>query len=375
MEYFWKKKTIAAFILSIFVFWIHISSFGQYLVTSGQGAQSGSETFVRYLDVFFSDTFVRMAVPLFFILSGAALFRDYDNKKYKTKLKARVWSLLVPYLIWNTIGMLFSIVTSYTFISQYFSGREKFVITLPNILKAIFFYECNGPFWFICALIVFVLLSPLFELLTKKKITGILVFIVLVIVSRFEIPDFEIPYLKMPFFSTLIHGTTLTYGTDSLIYYLAGCILGRHFLKQFSEKCPKYVSICSLCVFILCTAAWFIRGIGIFELPAELTVLFFVIFALSFWYALDIFAVGDIRIRPFMNDNLFIYAMHVNLSAVIAKLLYMALPKSAIWSIPNFIVTSVLTVSLILLLAAFLRRFANPVYRLLAGKFKGRAAR
>lgn len=354
MTYFWKKKTIVSFVLTVFVLWIHISSFGQYLLTADQESYSALGTFVRYLSVFFTDTFVRMAVPLFFILSGAATFRNYDNKKYVSKLKSRAWSLLFPYLIWNTVGMLFAIVTSYTSVSQFFLAREKFVLTVPNVLKAIFFYECNGPFWFICTLIVFIVLSPVFDLLTKTKTTAIISFVVIIIISQFEIP----------YFSTLIHGT------DSMVYYMAGCVLGRHFLKPFTDRSSKRFSVCALCVFVLCTVIWFIRGIGMFELPPSVSAGFLTVYALSLWYAFDIINIESIRLRPFMDDNMFIYALHVNLSAVIVKLLYMLLPKQVLWSIPNFIITTVLTILIILLFAAFLRRFLKPVYLLLSGKKK-----
>lgn len=354
MEYFWKKKTIISFILSIFVFWIHIPSFGHYLLTSGRGADSGLVTFVNCLNVFFSNTFVRLAVPLFFVLSGAAMFRDYDNKKYFSKLKTRVWSLMIPYLIWNTLGMFFEIITSYSFVSQYFTAREKFVMTVPNILKGIFFYQCNGPFWFICTLIIFVILTPLFDLLAKNKLTSFLSLAAFIVLSNFEIP----------FLSPLI------YGTDTLVYYMAGCILGRHFLKQFSERSTKKLSICSVCVFVLCTAIWFVRGMGFFDLPLPVTTIFLTVYALSFWYAADMFDFKNRKLKPFMGDSFFVYAMHINLSAVIAKLLYMIMPKGVIWSIPNFVLTTVLTLLIILLFAFVLRKYLNPVYLILSGKKK-----
>ena len=354
MEYFWKKKTIISFILSVFVFWIHISSFGHYLFASGQGTDSAAKIFVNCLNVFFSNTFVRLAVPLFFILSGAALFRDYDNKKYFSKLKTRVWSLLIPYLIWNTLGMIFEIITSYSFVSQYFAVREKFVITVPNLLAGIFFYKCNGPFWFICTLIIFVIFTPVFDLLAKNKVTSFLSLAAFVVLSQFEIP----------FLSTVIKGT------DTLVYYMAGCILGRHFLGQFSERSSKKLLVCSACVFVLCTAVWFVRGMGVFDLPASLTTVFLTAYALSFWYAADMADLKNRKPKPFMGDSFFVYAMHINLSAVLAKLLYMILPKGIIWSIPNFVLTTVLTLCIILVFAFVLRKYLNPLYLILSGKKK-----
>ena len=354
MEYFWKKKTIISFILSVFVFWIHISSFGQYLLTSGQGADAGVKIFVKCLNVFFSNTFVRLAVPLFFILSGAALFRDYDNKKYFSKLKTRVWSLLIPYLIWNTLGMLFEIMTSYTFVSQFFSVREKFVMTVPNILQGIFFYKCNGPFWFICSLMIFVIFTPLFDLLAKNIITSFLSLTAFIVLSHF----------KIPILSTLIHET------DALVYYMVGCIIGRHFLKWFSERCTKKLSVFSVCFFALCTVVWFVRGMGVFDLPVPFTAIFLTAYALSFWYAADIVDFMNRKLKPFMGDSFFVYAMHINLSAIIAKLLYLIMPKGIVWSIPNFVLTTVLTLCIILIFAFVLRNHMNPLYLILSGKKK-----
>ena len=50
----------------------------------------------------------RIAVPLFFFISGFLFFyhTDFSMKMYKQKLKKRVRTLLVPYLFWNTVVFL-----------------------------------------------------------------------------------------------------------------------------------------------------------------------------------------------------------------------------------------------------------------------------
>ena len=45
-------------------------------------------------------------------------------------------------------------------------GRERFVITVPNVLEAVFFYRCNYVFWFLYNLIIFVYQSRKVD--TKK---------------------------------------------------------------------------------------------------------------------------------------------------------------------------------------------------------------
>ena len=103
---FWKKKEFISFLLSILVFLIH-SHFGQ-------NAADGSFISVanQKVSYFFCDSITRFAVPMFFMLSGITFFKDYSNKKYFTKIKSRLFTLVIPYLLWNTIWMLWEIFTS-----------------------------------------------------------------------------------------------------------------------------------------------------------------------------------------------------------------------------------------------------------------------
>lgn len=118
MNYYWKKKTIVSFILSIFVVFIHMSSFSQYKYEA-----ANCYTIVNFCKLFMKQSFVLIAVPLFFIISGATLFRNYKPSEYKNKLIMKAKTLLVPFICWNILNMLFSIITSYSCISNYFIGR------------------------------------------------------------------------------------------------------------------------------------------------------------------------------------------------------------------------------------------------------------
>lgn len=68
---YWKKKTIVSFILSIFVLFIHMSSFSQYAYQD-----TSAYALINFVKIFTKDSFARIAVPLFFIISGATLFRN-----------------------------------------------------------------------------------------------------------------------------------------------------------------------------------------------------------------------------------------------------------------------------------------------------------
>lgn len=195
-SYFWNKKIIVSYILSILVFWIHCSSFANY---------DNNNAMVKFCSYLFGSTINGIAVPLFFILAGVAFYRDYNDKKYVKKFISRVKSLVIPFVLWNIVNMLFDIVAS-TFFSQYFIGREKMVISLPNVLLGIFHYKYNGPFWFIFALIVFTIAAPIIDKLLFSKITSILSIVILIVLASFNIG------LPQPLF----------FSKTCIIFYLVG---------------------------------------------------------------------------------------------------------------------------------------------------------
>ena len=97
---FWKKKEYISFLLSILVLFIH-THFADTIISDCLISVVNNK--VSY---FFSDSITRFAVPMFFVLSGISFFKDYNNKKYLSKIKSRLFTLVIPYLLWNTIWML-----------------------------------------------------------------------------------------------------------------------------------------------------------------------------------------------------------------------------------------------------------------------------
>lgn len=183
---FWKKKAIISYFLSILVFWIHIASFAYYPFDASAISK------INYgVNVICTKLYTPIAVPLFFILSGAVFFRDYLPTKYKDKVKGRIRTLAVPYLLWNILFTIFNIVTSYSFISNYFKAREKFVISPYNIIMSVFLYR-SGPFWFIFCLMIFVIISPIIYAVLQNKYVGIISILIIVILDYFGIglPEF-----------------------------------------------------------------------------------------------------------------------------------------------------------------------------------------
>lgn len=342
---FWKKKEIVSFILSILVFFIHISSFAQY-------GNNGTliSTINEKATFFFKESITCFAVPMFYILSGISFFKNYDNSKYLNKIKSRVFSLIIPYLLWNTIWMIFDITCSYSFLSKYFVGRDKFVVTLTNVLKGIFLYGCNLPFWFVFYLIIFSLAAPLIYTVIRNKYMGIAslsILTVLAIVGPGLFPS------------------TFSFPT-SIVYYFIGAIIGKHYFNSTLKKSSKIVQCLSM-VFL----STYIILKNLFtpqmqSLEAILSVVIFPPLAFALWNILDVF-VHKMKTKKVYSRSFAIYAMHSNISAIITKLVFIVFPKREWMAIPNFFATVILTLLFINLMCSLGEKFFPKVYSALMG--------
>lgn len=344
-RFFWKKKEIVSYLLSVLVFLLHLSSFAQYPETDSLiGVINEGVAF------FFKRSITFMAVPLFFILSGATFFRDYDNSKYLKKIKSRVKTLLVPYLIWNTLWMLFAIICSYSFISSFFIGRAKFEFSIINILKGIFFYQYNGPFWFIFDLMIFVLASPLIELVVRNQYIGIISVLLLSVLQVFGI--------GLP--------TSIFFNSSAIIYYLIGAIIGKHYFHLFSQKSSPTMQKASL-IFLLAVIVLknIIRNRAY---PAQLFVqpIVFALCGLCLWNVFDMF-VERLQERPLYSRSFAVYALHHDVGAVITKLIAIVLPNTSYLAFPNYIASVILTLTVINLFCVVLERYLPSVYTVLMG--------
>lgn len=342
---FWEKKEFVSFVLSIFVFFIHCSTFDQY-------TDSGSwiSLINNRADFFFRESITRFAVPMFFMLSGISFYKDYDNKKYVGKMKSRFFTLVIPYLLWNTIWMIFDIMCSYSFLSNYFVGRKPFVITVLNVLHGVFFYKCNGPFWYIFNLIVFSFAAPVIYCIVRNKYVGMGTVILLSLLQHYGI---GLP--QAVFFVPV-----------SIIYYLIGAIVGRHFFDFVSKKSSKGLRFCSLAFLVVYVMAKNIFAEQLYLGNIILVMVVYVLSAFALWNVTDIF-VDKIKPRKIYIRSFAIYAMHINVSAIITKIFVLCLPKNEWIVIPNFLATAVLTPLSIHLFCVLLEQFLPKVYAVLIG--------
>ena len=123
-----------------------------------------------------------IGVPAFLFISGYLFFTKmspyWDWKQYKQKMDNRLSSLLRPYLIWNSIMILFYFALgSIPFFSNYLSGANK-PVSEYGISDFLLAYWDKGetvngtpilqPYWYVRNLIILCLFSPIIYFLTKR---------------------------------------------------------------------------------------------------------------------------------------------------------------------------------------------------------------
>lgn len=160
-ECFFSALPTYTFLLSILVIFVHSTHFAPADLEAVPRTAFFSTSFLEKMEFFFSSFLGEAAVPGFFFLSGLLFFHKlYSCSVWFRKLRSRLFSYLLPYLLWNS-GM--------TGLYLIF-GRAPF--RPESIFEGIFLYRYNPVFWYFYQLILLTYAFPfmaLFVLFLKRE--------------------------------------------------------------------------------------------------------------------------------------------------------------------------------------------------------------
>ncbi len=125
-----------------------------------------SNTVISFTTIFiqniFSQGLTRMAVPIFFLMSGFLLFQNFNLLTYKNKISKRIYTLLIPYFFWTTLTILiFFILQSIPGVSHFFNNTFIKDLPIKELFIKLWVNPQNYPLWFLRDLILLTILSPL----------------------------------------------------------------------------------------------------------------------------------------------------------------------------------------------------------------------
>lgn len=183
--------SIARFPLAIMVVIIHSRTLNDPMPPLNLGDISGVDIAI-VIQTLFSKVVSPMAIAAFYIISGYLFFYNIDSfskKIYFSKLRKRVHSLAVPYLIWNAIYILWLFIKEIVKSARYGDIKSVAVNFMQQNFTLTSFWDCNLwgltetnwigqttlpngpiliPLWFMRDLMVVVLLTPIIYFLIRR---------------------------------------------------------------------------------------------------------------------------------------------------------------------------------------------------------------
>jgi len=336
--FFQNKKNIVSFVLSLLVFFIHFRVFS--VVKNADGV-------LRYvLDQLLILT--KVAVPLFFVISGAMFYRDYKWNLTIKKWKNRFFSLCIPYLLWNTMWLILALLGNYTPLGI-FLGGVKVSLSIENVLRGIFLYGNFEPFWFIYQLIVLTALCPVIYLLLRNKWAGLVWIFLYYVAFCF---GFELNSELLP-------------NSNMVLFYLIGAWIGIHHFSFFASRKNKIHAVISFSIYILCCifhvlTEWYPNWCFTLQIPILVTV----ISCGAFWISFDYF---DMQKCPrFMSYSFLIYTLHSFVGAAVSKILSMFIPSE--YLLLTVIFAFISTIIIICTIGWILDKYSPKLKQILTGR-------
>jgi len=219
------------FPLALFVTAVHIFVVPPYLDMTGSsfaGTYPAAEYILRFVGAFISD----QSVPIYYFIAGFVFFLglDFSPASYPGKLKRRCHSLLIPYILWNTVAILYMLkmylpgirdisqsagtidldLSLSAFINCYWDNSHGFIPydnPMPNGM-----YPIDAPLWFVRDLIIMVLISPAIHAIYKLPVKAACTILsVVTIIQMLRMPGLGHTALLLEAFTFFSWGGFLSY--------------------------------------------------------------------------------------------------------------------------------------------------------------------
>lgn len=346
-----------------------------HIVTNGpleiQGNIIGFDNMplLKFFNVFVDATLRGISVPIFFVISGYMFFREgvFNEKIYAKKIKNRIKTLLIPYIVWNAIAvglrLFYTLPIFETLMPTLHNINLDFSIsailnTFWDANKDIFSelptdhsFPENAPLWFLRELMILVLLTPCFYCVIKKMKSFILVS--------------SIVYISIIFIDLGYIG--------SLLYCSYFFCLGAYFslnkkniINTFEElRMITYIGYpLTIILYLIC---FYCDMTFLLEFVKSISVLF----ALLFSYNISYEAVnkGKKMSKFIASSSFFIYISHILICMSISKLLFVFFaPTLSITIIMIYLLSVILTIILLLSVYYVLNKYMPRMLTFLTGR-------
>ena len=340
--YFRKKVTFFNMTLTFLIVLLHAKSPERW----------GLSLDMQYPLIYITTVVCQISIPLFFFISGLLFYKNCTFSNLAQKLKTRVRSLLIPYLLWNVffVGVFYMLIHV-----PFFAERMNMGYTLETP-KQIVYAILNSRYtvlWFVKVLIIYNLFSPLFLLCLQKMTFAVVALLISILVALFA-----------------------DYGYESVIrwlpIYIQGAIVGRLGMKMPANPNRLFEVFSSIRVRRLVTISMTTLFFALFTLTvmndAYLGVFRF-LSPILIWVLADLvgrdYIADSFKVKEWMSYMFFIYCTHHFVLNVMQKFCAIYFTPTALVLNLTYIITPVITVFLLIWTARYLSQFT--FYKYLSG--------
>lgn len=288
-ERFRKKITWFTFGFSILVVWAH--SFNAELF---MGATEAGDGLYR-IEYLFGEIGAQIAVPGFFMISGYLFYRNFSWRKLGSKWKSRIRSVLIPYILWNSLYYLGYVIGSRVPGIGELMGKGVISFKPEALADAVIHHTYLHVFWYLYQLIFLIALAPVLYGILKRAWSG---WIYLGILLGLLWVKQDLPVIN----------------EDALFYYSAAGFAALRQEKWMEKAWSKRRLAAG--ILILTAAA------GCFFMAARTAEPFYVVqyrflAVTGLWLAVKEDRLG--QVRHWMEYNFFLYALHFAFVRLINK--------------------------------------------------------
>lgn len=312
---------------------------------------------MRILRIVFQEGVCRLAVPCFFFISGYLFFNHLQNwswDEWIRKIKSRVRTLLLPYILWNIIALfafwaydnLHGSVASIFQQFQFYGGIRLFWGIVGGIPVGSTVCPLDGPLWFIRDLIYFVVLTPFIYLFIKwTKFYGVLTICILFLAVRRAVPE-------------------------GLVFFIIGAYLQLSKKNIIQIVWPHRWCLSILSVLLL-IATCALHGYS--DYWGRFIKFFFITCGIASVFCFASWDKDKIEVKPnqfLLLSSFFIFAAHdiLILRKIARPLVALAIPADTVWgSIIALFVTPMLTIIICLGLFSLMQKFLPRTTGILTG--------
>src|SRR5882762_3281904 len=327
LSYKLKALSLVAIILVVFIHSYNV----EIKFTTGT-LTGGTSHSVLFVENFLSKGIARIAVPLFYLISGFLFFVtfDFSLKGVFNKYKKRIKILVIPYLFWSLYGvLLFFLLQSIPQSKNFFTRELIKDYSFSQFLDTLLLDPITYQLWFIRDLIMLVVFSPLIGFLTKSS-KGVWIFF-LAVLWYVAPKTFEL------------------FSNESLLFFTVGGYLAfeksQPLLNESISKYSLYLLTAWLLTVLLTTyLLTFDRGGPVLNFLNNTGI---VIGILAVWSLYDLVDRNQImKYSAFFAYSFIIYVFHEPLLTILVKGMFFMWGKTDTSSLLIYLLAPLLTIAI-----------------------------